>query len=224
MANKTSLDPSAFRLPDGQPIAAERVEADLRARVAKAEEALEDARWQLARFYSMVGRYPDATACVDRCLAGTRDPAKQAAGCLGLGQLLEQQDRHAEAAAMYARGLEIPSAPAEVAYFLHNNRGYCLNHLGRHAEAEVHTRTAIALDPARHNAHKNLGLALAGQGRLGEAAHCLLEADRRCPEDARARRHLAELLVEYPELLEADPALAAACRERGIRPGPVGSA
>lgn len=224
MANKTSPDPSSFGLPSGQPIAVELVEADLRARVAKAEEALEDAIWQLARFYSMVGRYPDATACVDRCLAGTRDPAKQAAGCLGLGQLLEQQGRHAEAEAMYARGLEIPSAPAEVAYFLHNNRGYCLNHLGCHAEAEAHTRAAIAIDPVRHNAHKNLGLALAGQGRFLEAAHCLLEADRRCPGDARARRHLVELLVEYPELLEADPALATACRERRIGPGPVGSA
>ncbi|MEI8191316.1 MAG: hypothetical protein WCI75_16490 [candidate division NC10 bacterium] len=116
MANKTSPDPSAFGLPDGQPIAAELVEADLRGRVAKCEEALEDAVW------------------------------------------------------------------------------------------------------------KNLGLSLAGQGRLGEAAHGLLEADRRCPGDARARRHLAELLGEYPEILEADPALAAACRARGIRPGPVGSA
>jgi tetratricopeptide (TPR) repeat protein len=224
MATKTSPDPSVFSLPDGQPIAAELVEADLRARVAKAEEVLEDALWQLARFYSMVGRYPDATACVERSLANSRDPAKQAARCLGLGQLLEHQDRHAEAEAMYAHGLEIPAAPAEVAYFLRNNRGYCLNHLGRHAEAEAHTRAAIAIDPARHNAHKNLGLALAGLGRLGEAALCLLEADRRCPEDARARRHLVELLAENPELLVADPALVAACRERGIRPGPVGSA
>jgi predicted nucleic acid-binding protein len=51
-----------------------------------------------------------------------------------------------------------------------------------------------------------------------------LEADRRCPEDARARRHLVELLSENPELLVADSALVAACRERGIRPGPFGSA
>jgi len=224
MANKTSPDPSSFGLPSGQPIAAELVEVDLRARVAKCEEALEGAIWQLARFYSMVGRYPDATACVERCLAGTRDSAKQAAGCLSLGQLLEQQDRYADAEGMYARGLEIPSATAEVAYFLHNNRGYCLNRLGRYGEAEGHTRAAIALDPARHNAHKNLGLALAGQGRLVEAAHSLLEADRRCPGDARARRHLAELLAENSEILEADPALAAACRARGIRPGRVGSA
>ena len=51
-----------FILPDGQPVAPERVEADLRARVAKCEEALEDAVWQLARFYSAMGRHAEATA------------------------------------------------------------------------------------------------------------------------------------------------------------------
>jgi tetratricopeptide (TPR) repeat protein len=212
MATKISSDTQTFALPD------------LCARVAKSEETLEDAIWQLARFYSFVGRHEDATACVERCLAGARDPAKQAAGCLGLGQLLEQQDRYAEAEAMYARGLEIPSAPTKVCYLLHYNRGYCLNILGRHADAEVHTRVALAIDSTRHNAHKNLGLALAGQGRLGEAARCLLDADRRCPGDTRARGHLTELLTENPEILEADPTLAAACRNRGIRPGRVGSA
>lgn len=49
MATKTSPDAQLFFLPDGQPIAAELVEADLRGRVAKCEEALEDAVWQLAR-------------------------------------------------------------------------------------------------------------------------------------------------------------------------------
>jgi tetratricopeptide (TPR) repeat protein len=220
-------DPSgvpAFVLPDGRPISADEVEADLRARITTAEEALEGAVWQLARFYSAVGRHADATTCVERCLANTRDPAKHAAGCLGLGQLLEQQNRYAEAEAVYARGLEFPAASATVSYLLHNNRGYCLNLLGRHAEAEFHTRAAIAIDPTRHNAHKNLGLALAGQGRLGEAARYLLEADCRCPQDGRARQHLADLLAENPEVLDADPALAAACRERGIRPGRAGSA
>jgi len=90
--------------------------------------------------------------------------------------------------------------------------------------AEICCRAAIALDPARHNTHKNLGLALAGQGRHVEAARCLLEADRRCPPDTRARGHLTLRLAENPNILEADPALATACRERGIRPGPVGRA
>ena len=220
-------DPSGvptFVLPDGRPIPAEQVEADLVARITAAEEALEGAVWQLARFYSTVGRYEDAKACVERSVAGTQDPAKHASAHLRLGQLLEQQDRYAEAEAMYARGLDVPAVPIEVAYFLHNNRGYCLNLLGRHTEAEALCRTAIAIDASRHNAHKNLGLALAGQGRFAEAARCLLEADCRCPEDGRARQHLAALLTENLELLEADSALAAACRKRGIRPGRAGIA
>jgi len=105
-----------------------------------------------------------------------------------------------------------------------NNRGYCLKELGRHTEAEVHCRAAIALDPARHNAHKNLGLALAEQGRRVEAAHCLLEADRRYPADGRARRHLAELLAAHPEVVQEDPALAAEWQEPGLRIGRVGNA
>lgn len=216
MTPKTSPDPSAFTLPDGQPIAAEVVEADLCVRITKSEEALEDAVWQLARFYSVVGRPQDATACVTRLLANTPDPAKQAGGYLGLGQFMEQQDRYAEAAAAYARGLEIMPATGRGGYLLHNNRGYCLNELGRHAEAEVHCRAAIALDPARHNAHKNLGLALAGQGQFVTAARCLLEADRRCPGDGRARQHLAALLATHPEVLVEDLDLAAACRAHGL--------
>ena len=211
-----------FMWPDEKPVATEVVEANLQSQVTQCEAAHEDAVWQLGRFYSMVRRYPEATACVTRLLERTDDSAKRARGYLALGQLLEQQDRYADAAEVYSRGLDVRPASGRTGYFLHNNRGYCLNHLGRHVEAEVHTRTAIALDPARHNAHKNLGLALAGQGRLGEAAYCLLEADRRCPGDVRARRHLADLLTENPELREADPALAAACQDRGVRPGPVG--
>jgi hypothetical protein len=57
-----------------------------------------------------------------------------------------------------------------------------------------------------------------------DAAVFLLEADRRCPGDTRARGHLTALLTEDPEILDADPGLAAACRDRGIRPGPMGSA
>ena len=213
-----------FTLPDGKPIAAELVEADLCAGIAKCEEALEEAVWQLGRFYGLVGRQQDATACVTRLMANTPDPAKQARGYLALGQLLEQEDRYAEAEAMYTRGLEVLPAAGEVGYLLHNNRGYCLNELGRHAEAEVHCRAALALNPVRFNAHKNLGLALAGQGRRVEAAHCLLEADRRYPADGRARQHLVELLAAHPDVLQADPTLAAAWPEQGWQIGRVGSA
>lgn len=224
MASKTSCDTPPFALSDGQAIAAESVEADLRARVATCEDALEDAVWQLAQFYSAVGRHVAATACVERCNAGTQDLGKQAARYMILGGALEQQARYAEAEAVYAHGLEIPAAPAEVRYFLHNNRGYCLILLGRHAEAEAHTREAIAIDPGRHDAHTNLGLALAGQRNFHEAACCLLEADRRCPGDGRARQHLAHLLAAHPELLLDDLDLAEHCRVQGVRVRPVGNA
>jgi tetratricopeptide (TPR) repeat protein len=214
-----------FMLPDGKPIAAELVEADLRARITKSEVAWGDAVWQLARFYSFAGRQEEATACVTRLMeAWTEDPGKQAAGYLGLGQLLEQQDRYAEAEAAYARGLALLPPAGEVGYLLHNNRGYCLNILGRHAEAEVHCRAALAMAPTRHNAHKNLGLALAGQGQLVEAARCLLEADRRYPGDGRARRHLADLLATHPEVLVEDLDLATECRAHGLGVGPIGNA
>ena len=99
-----------------------------------------------------------------------------------------------------------------------------MNILGRHVEAKAQCRSVIDIDSTRHNAHKNLGLALAGQSRFREAAHYLLEADLRCPGDRRARQHLIDLLTDNPELLEADSTLAAACRERGVRPGRAGSA
>jgi HEPN domain len=80
------------------------------------------------------------------------------------------------------------------------------------------------IDPARHNAHKNLGLALAGLGRFVEAACCLLEADRRCLGDRRARQHLADLLATHPEVLVEDLDLATACRDSGMRIRAMGNA
>jgi tetratricopeptide (TPR) repeat protein len=224
MVTKASSQSPTFVLPNGEPVPAERIEADLRARIARCEEELEIAVWQLARLYSTLGRYDEAAACVTQAQADTKDPAKQATVHLRLGQLLEQQDRYAEAEVTYARGLEFPSAAPHVLYLLYNNRGYCLNVLRRHTEAEPHCRRAIAIDASRHNAHKNLGLALAGQGRFAEAARCFLDADRRCPQDGRARRHLTELLAENPEIPETDATLARACREHGIRLSRVGSA
>jgi tetratricopeptide (TPR) repeat protein len=214
-----------FKLPDGQPIASTEVEASLRSRLAKCEEALEDAVWELARFYSLVGRQPDARVYVNRLMAWTANRAKVVGGYLALGQLLEQEERFAEAEVAYAKGLEVLPPCGEVGYFLQNNRGYCLNILGRYQEAEGHCRAAIAIAPTRFNAHKNLGLALAGQGRYVEAACALLEADRRCLADGRARRHLFDLLSAHPELLK-DSEVANACEALRLlgETGRVGSA
>jgi len=225
MAGNESGTGPRFVGPDGKVVDPAVVETDLRNRLAQCEGELEEAVWQLVRFFSAVRRTGEARACVDRLLTWTKDPHKVAAGYLGLGQLLEQEDRYAEAEVVYANGAEIMPPTGDTGYFLHNNRGYCLNLLGRHAEAEEQCRTALALNVRRHNAHKNLGLALAGQGQFKEAAHALLEANRRCPADGRSRRHLFELVTQHPDILE-NPDLATECEALDLKGGskPAGKA
>ena len=151
-------------------------------------------------------------------------PEEHAFTLLRLGMICEREEDFEAAALVYGRALTTEPQDRNVWYFLHNNLGYSLVQLSQFAEAEWYCRQAIEIDPARHNAHKNLGLALVGQSRFATAAHCLLEADRRCPGDGRARRHLIELVSAHPELLLEDLELAAACRAHGAHIGPVGAA
>ena len=76
--------------------------------------------------------------------------------------------------------------------------GYCLNELGRHREAEAYCRKAITIDPRRHNAWKNLGIALEGLGQHADAAAAWIEAATLCPEDERAKRLLEKLAAGRP--------------------------
>jgi Flp pilus assembly protein TadD len=105
-----------------------------------------------------------------------------------------------------------------IGYFAYNNLGYCLIQLGHFAEAEALCRQAIRRDPHRQNAHKNLGLALVGQGRYPDAAWSLLAAVHAEPRDPRAVRHLEALRRDHGAALAADAALTAAlaaCRALG---------
>jgi hypothetical protein len=86
MATKSSAGSPSFNLPDGQPIAAELVEADLRSRVTKCEATLEETVWQLALLYSTVGLH----GLVTRFRAGPPIFARQADGHLPVGQFFEQ--------------------------------------------------------------------------------------------------------------------------------------
>lgn len=88
-------------------------------------------------------------------------------------------------------GRETSRRDDEYWYWLHNNHAYCLAMLERFAEAEPMAREAIRIDPDRHNAHKNLGLALMGQGRLLEAAESFGRARDIRPADGRAAEYLA---------------------------------
>jgi tetratricopeptide (TPR) repeat protein len=93
-------------------------------------------------------------------------------------------------------------------YFALNNLGYCLNRLGRHAEAEPICRRAIATDARPFNAHKNLGVALERLGRLAEAAEEYLAAAMTSDLDDRPLRHLRVLLANHPEVERERPTIA----------------
>ncbi len=114
------------------------------------------------------------------------------------------------AVAAYQGAVDLQPQHSEVCYFAHNNLGYSLLQLGRFDEAATHCEAAIFVNPDRHNAHKNLGLARQGQGRWLEAAQSLIEAARRCPQDRRAWLHLQKLLENHPDLPNQSESLAAA--------------
>lgn len=75
------------------------------------------------------------------------------------------------------------------------------------------------IDPYRHNAHKNLGVALEGRGRFNETAQSHLAAAELCPADPRALGLLVDLLDKHPEIEANDPNLLqriASARRAGV--------
>jgi len=138
----------------------------------------------------------DAVYALERALAIAATAEENATVLLLMGQILEDAGDYQCAANAYARAFALPPGTDATWYLLLNNLGYCLNILGRHAEAEALCRSAVEIDPARHNAFKNLGVSLQGLGRLEEAAECYRRAAKLCPEDGRAQRLLDQLQAE----------------------------
>lgn len=125
-----------------------------------------------------------------RALNGGEDDAPRQAQ---LGLQFEEIHRFDFAAECYVLARATSRRDTGYWYFVHNNHAYCLAMLERLAEAEEMARLAIEIDPMRHNAHKNLGLALMGQGRLTEAAESFRRARDIRPSDRRAAQYLAAL-------------------------------
>jgi tetratricopeptide (TPR) repeat protein len=176
-----------------------------------------DLTLELVVLYSRTGRQAQAMRHVRALLESTADAAEQAQYLLALGQLMEQSGDHVAASAFYREGLALGSGAAGARYLLHNNLAYCVNQTGGHAEAETLCRAAIAMDPERHNAYKNLGVALEGQGRLAEAVDAFVQAVHHNPGDPRALRHLEQLAAAHADAAARVPDLIAkidACRER----------
>jgi Flp pilus assembly protein TadD len=156
------------------------------------------------------GYYGAAFNCLEKALCILEDPGEKAECLLRMGQVMEEAQSYEPALKAYLRAFDLPQGSNDVWYFLNNNAGYCLNRLGDHRKAERYCRAAIEINPARHNAHKNLGIALQNQGKHVEAARSYIKATKMNPLDSRALDHLKQLLsfckdifVELPDLMNS---------------------
>lgn len=195
--------------PDGEIISWDDVEriASFVAKHHENPEKVKEFLWMLSVKCDEKGWHEVAYRYVEKVLSLAETPGEKAHYLLAMGIAKERSGDYKAAAEAYSLAFELPQEPDETWYFLNNNPGYCLNQLGQHQEAEKYCRAAIEIQPRYHNAHKNLGIALQGQGRYAEAARSLLRAAKICPTDRRALRHLEDLLTAHKEILEAIPDL-----------------
>jgi tetratricopeptide (TPR) repeat protein len=194
-----------YRLPQPLPEGAMELtmaeaERELLRQLEQSEHNPSTVLWELARLYNATGRQEQALQCLRRVLAGESDLEAKAGCVLALGQTMERTGDFPGAIRYYREALVMEPARTETWYFIHNNLGYSCNQVGQHEEAERFCRSAIAIAPDRHNAHKNLGIALTGLGRYREAAQCFITATQKCANDPRATEHLHQLLEQHPEL------------------------
>ena len=200
MGNEESFSFTLPTIPQGRRISAEEAERLFLERLKRCERDFLSVLSDLAYFYSTAGRHRQAQAYLERYIANTDDPEKRAGCYLRLGQLTEQMRDYESAISFYSRAFVLEPENTGTWYLIHNNLGFCLNHFGRHSEAEGYCRSAIKIDPSRHNAYKNLGVSLAGQGDYANAAEKLIRATKANASDGRALKLLEQLLVEHPEV------------------------
>jgi tetratricopeptide (TPR) repeat protein len=153
------------------------------------------------------GKNQLAQALFEDALNGTEDGPLKARCYLALGQLAELRRKYEVALDFYEKGLAFEPVVKTTTYFLNYNAGYCLNMLGRHREAEALCRKAIAIDPSRHNAWKNLGVSLEAQGDSKGAASAYVEATKIAPVDPRAFVLLQRLMEANPDLQTGFPGI-----------------
>ncbi len=153
------------------------------------------------------GRFGAACAYLEKSLPLIDSASEKASFLLAIGLAWEHSADFKRARAAYRRAFTLPPEKNDTWYFLNNNLAFCLSKEGRHEEAEPHCRAAIRIDRKRHNAYKNLGVALEGQCRHVEAARNYMRAARLHPADTRAGGLLERLIDAHPEILSKAPKL-----------------
>jgi tetratricopeptide (TPR) repeat protein len=183
--------------------------------------------WRCGKLCELRGLLDPAGRYVEAVQASLRegDEDHLAACILAKGCLQEKMGDYRRACEAYRAAFNLPIRNNETWYFLFNNLGYSLDMVGEYEEAEGYCRAAIILDPERHNAHKNLGLALEGLKRFVEAADCFIRGTICCPEDPRALAHLKAMLERHPEVgREAPQIVKWLCTHRLDTEDPRGNA
>jgi len=198
-----------FITPDGELISINDVEKMFQFLASQSDSAdhIKETLVAFAQESRRLGHAGARCGYLERALYLSEAAREKADFLLAIGQVLEGSGDYKAALAAYTRAFELPEEQTAVWYYLKDNRAYCLSKESRHVEAETHCRAAIAISGERHNAHKNLGVALHGQGRYVEAARSFACATRLCPADGRALALMESLLVSHPEVLEEAPDL-----------------
>ena len=190
------------RPPEGEPVKLtfEDTERILLQRVADQKDNPRQAMWELAQFYKFNGRHDQALACL-RDLMQRLPKVEQKAQCVfTMGQSAEKVGDFVSAVRYYKEALSMEPVSKFTWYFILNNLGFSLNRLGHYVEGETYCRKAIEVNGGRYNAHKNVGIALAGQGRYQEAAQHFVIATTVDAGDPRSLGLLRDLLQKHPEL------------------------
>lgn len=164
-------------------------------------------RWMLfvVGFYRGINKVDAAMELLEEFVRTSTDIEQSAHCYLALGQIATDEGNHEAALKHFTSALELAPKRRKVIYVLHNNIGYCLNSLGRFAEAEVECRIAIDIDWTRASGYRNLGVSLHGQNDLAGAAWVLTEAVKADSVDSRARILLEKLIALHPSLTSQCP-------------------
>ena len=150
-------------------------------KLAESEGDPTAALWNLAQFYQRTGRTASALARLQELIPLLSDLEEKARCVLALGQTMEQKGDYAAAAGYYKVALALEPMHTRTWYFVNNNLGFSLNVMERFSEAEDYCRKAMATDPNRPNAYKNLGISLAGQGHITRRRSILSPPRRSMP-------------------------------------------
>jgi tetratricopeptide (TPR) repeat protein len=119
---------------------------------------------------------------------------------LARGEVAEAEEKWGLALEHYGIGLSLLPKDTKTGYFLFNNAAHCLNALELYSVGESYCRRAIAIDPMRPEAYRNLAVSLRSHGNLRGAALCLVEAIKISPSDERTVQLLKQLLTDHPTL------------------------